>query len=212
MYMKILPHFMVVLGMLDRSRYLSAFETYTRDLLRVKELRPNLFSFFIKNLNRTTSCVFIEYQHRLLATLSEQISDRGPKIVDELICEFEVLREAEEFVEAYGVLGSAPHKYSMAAAANEELQVQLWSERCARICFDMMPLNRTSQASSVSGDTVSTTRFGGVSYPLKMTREAGVAWSAPWSRAKFSAVAEEGGGDLEVGGGCADEDGGEAQQ
>ena len=76
----------------------------------------------------------------------------------------------------------------------------------------MMSLSRTSQASSVSGDKVSTTRFGGVSYPSKMTRGAGVAWSAPWSRAKFSAVAEEGGGDLEVGGGCADEDGGEAQQ
>ena len=151
---------------------------------------------------------FIEYQHRLLATLSEQISDRGAKVVDALICEFEVLREAEEFVEAYCVLESAPHKYSMAAAANEELQVQLWSARCMRVCFELMALNRTSQGSSVSGDTVSTTRFGGVSYPWKMTREAGVSWSAPWSRAKYNAVVEEGGGDLDAGDGCADEEGG----
>ena len=77
-----------------------------------------------------------------------------------------------------------------------------------RVCFELMALNRTSQGSSVSGDTVSTTRFGGVSYPWKMTREAGVSWSAPWSRAKYNAVVEEGGGDLDAGDGCADEEGG----
>ena len=44
MYMKILPHFIVVLGLLDRSRYLSAFETYSRDLLRSKERLPDFLN------------------------------------------------------------------------------------------------------------------------------------------------------------------------
>ena len=99
--MKILPHFIVVLGLLDRSRYLSAFETYSRDLLRSKERLPDFFEWFLGNLNRTTSCVFIEYQHRVLSMLAEHVADRGPEAVDGFICEFEVLREAEGFTNAY---------------------------------------------------------------------------------------------------------------
>ena len=70
--------------------------------------------------------------------------------------------------------------------------MQLWSQRCRAICFELMALDPASQFSQRTGGTVATSRFGGVSYAWKLTREHGVSWSAPWSRASLASVTEGG--------------------
>ena len=62
--------------------------------------------------------------------------------------------------------------------------MQLWSQRCRAICFELMALDPASQFSQRTGGTVATSRFGGVSYAWKLSPESTAFHGAPLGAAR----------------------------
>ena len=175
-----LRHFIIVLYLLDRNLYASAFDTYLRDLFRVKREYPAFYIWFMANLNRAVCCLHIEYQHKLLAPFTEHLTERDADDVDPLVCSLPALRDSNTHAESYiGLIKPRTNACSLASRIHDEHHVALWTEAAKTT---VRILASTSQRASIGGDTVFSPRFG--SFAAKLTRRSGQHFAKRWSREK----------------------------